>query len=146
MHTDRNAPEVSAMFDMSGPGSSVDTALARLADFANAHCRQRSDHVSQPHAHNVHGIVCASPQMRAVVGTLVEAVPLNQTILITGENGTGKELVAGAIHHLSPRAKQPFVAINCAALPPELMDSGLFGYVRGAFTDAYADKTGHASS
>jgi len=79
----------------------------------------------------------------ALVPQVVDAVaPSNANVLIQGENGTGKELIANALHHRSPRAQGPFIKINCAAIPKDLIESELFGYKKGAFTGASSDKVG----
>jgi len=83
-----------------------------------------------------------SDAMRTVVRTLERVAPSDVTLLITGESGTGKEVIADLIHSLSPRAKGNFVKINCAALPRELIESELFGSVKGAFTGAVANREG----
>ena len=89
-----------------------------------------------------HNMVGASPALRAVLEFIARVAPSNSTVLICGETGTGKELVARAIHRNSPRAAGPFVAINCAALTETLLESELFGHERGAFTGAVALKKG----
>jgi two-component system response regulator AtoC len=81
-------------------------------------------------------IVGASEPLQELLRRVRKVAPQPTTVLIEGESGTGKELVARAIHELSPRASLPFVAVNCGAVPAELMESELFGHVRGAFTDA----------
>jgi PAS domain S-box-containing protein len=87
-------------------------------------------------------IVGRSPAMRSLFETLPDIAASNSTVLIEGASGTGKELFARAIHNLSPRRKKRFVAVNCAALPDTLLESELFGYKAGAFTDARRDKPG----
>jgi transcriptional regulator with GAF, ATPase, and Fis domain len=89
-----------------------------------------------------HGIIGESPALRRAIGVLQKAAPTDAPVLLLGESGTGKELFARALHELSGRRPGPFVAINCAALPETLLDSELFGHVRGAFTGAVADAVG----
>ncbi|MEC9346873.1 MAG: sigma-54 dependent transcriptional regulator [Pseudomonadota bacterium] len=86
-----------------------------------------------------------SPPMRMVYKTLQMAAPSKATVFVVGESGTGKELAAGAVHQLSPRVSGPLVAINCAAIPKGLIESEIFGHVRGAFTGAVQDREGAAS-
>jgi len=83
-----------------------------------------------------------SPVIRSLFAQLEKVAPTNGRVLISGESGTGKELIARAIHRLSPRADKPFVKVNCAAIPAELIESELFGYERGAFTGAQGRKKG----
>jgi DNA-binding NtrC family response regulator len=88
------------------------------------------------------GLIGRSEAMRDVFAAVQRVAPTDTTVLITGETGTGKELVARAIHAHSTRAQSNFLAVNCAALPEGLLESELFGYMRGAFTGAVSDKPG----
>ncbi|MBN2508354.1 MAG: sigma 54-interacting transcriptional regulator [Verrucomicrobia bacterium] len=92
--------------------------------------------------HSFSDIIGRSAPMRALFELLPQVAESCSTVLIEGASGTGKELFARAIHNLSPRRKHPFVAINCGALPDNLLESELFGYKAGAFTDARRDKPG----
>src|SRR5207237_789035 len=87
-------------------------------------------------------IVAESAAMKEVLRLLQKVAPARTTVLITGESGTGKELIARALHDLSPRAERPFVAVNCGAIPEQLIESELFGHAKGAFTGAVSAKRG----
>jgi two-component system, NtrC family, response regulator AtoC len=87
-------------------------------------------------------LLAKSAEMQAVFKTVAKIADFKTTALITGESGVGKELIARAIHQRSSRKNAPFVAVNCGAIPENLLESELFGYRRGAFTDAVADRTG----
>ena len=87
-------------------------------------------------------LVGRTDAMRRVIDLIRKVAPTDSTVLLLGESGTGKEVVAQTLHRLSTRRDQPFVAINCAALPDNLLESELFGHVRGAFTGAEVDKVG----
>ncbi|MBS0286007.1 MAG: PEP-CTERM-box response regulator transcription factor [Proteobacteria bacterium] len=90
----------------------------------------------------IKGVVTASPLMQKVCRTVQKVAPNNITILLHGESGTGKEVLARALHEQSDRAKEPFIAINCAAIPENLLESELFGYEKGAFTGAVKQTLG----
>ena len=87
-------------------------------------------------------IITHNPEMRRILDMLPLVAESVSTILITGPTGTGKELLAKAIHNQGPRRRKPFIAVNCGALPETLIESELFGYRRGAFTDAKRDRPG----
>jgi len=108
---------------------SVDRPLAQTA----ARARSLADHV---------GLLDGSPQMRAVRTVIESVADTDATVLIRGESGVGKDLVARAIHSASGRGHGPFVKVNCAAIPPGLLESELFGHEKGAFTGAHRRKPG----
>ena len=92
--------------------------------------------------YGVPGLIARSHAMQAVLDLVERVAPTDATVLIQGESGTGKEVIAKAVHHASARATRPFVSVNCGAVPEPLLESELFGYVRGAFTGANASKLG----
>jgi len=93
-------------------------------------------------SHGFPGLLGESPAMHQLYELLARVAETETSVLVTGESGTGKEVVARSIHQRSARRERPFVAINCAAMPEQLLESELFGHVRGAFTDARTNKTG----
>ncbi len=94
--------------------------------------------------HQYYDIIGASQSMQAIYHIIDNVAKSNASVLITGETGTGKELCAQAIHQESQRKNKPFIAVNCAAITKELMESGIFGHVKGAFTGAVSDRQGAA--
>ncbi len=116
----------------------VEKALARRE-------KGQGDQASRPaglEEFQLEGIIGRSPKMIEMYKLISRIAGLDSTVLITGESGTGKELVARTIHCVSPRAQRPFLAINCGAIPEELLESELFGHVKGAFTGAVSHKAG----
>ena len=104
--------------------------------------RRENAYLREVAAEPYEGIVGASPAMLRIFDQVERVAPSPTTVLVTGETGTGKELVARAIHRRSPRAERLFVAVNCAAIPSELLEAELFGVTKGAFTGATKDRPG----
>ena len=92
--------------------------------------------------HRFEQIIGNSPALESVLAEVEKVAPTDSTVLVLGETGTGKELIARAIHNISPRCGRPFVKLNCAAIPFDLLESELFGHEKGAFTGAIAQKIG----
>jgi two-component system response regulator PilR (NtrC family) len=105
--------------------------------------RHRTEAAAEPVEEPVlHGIIGRSPKMVELYKVIGRVATVDSTVLITGESGTGKEMVARTIHYNSPRSARPFVAINCGAIPEQLLESELFGHVKGSFTGAVTNKVG----
>jgi PAS domain S-box-containing protein len=129
----------------------VATAVLKLSPFKwitfvqDLRARDRLENVDEEVAEvqqNFEEIVGSSAAMKRVMGQVEVVAPTDATVLVLGETGTGKELVARAIHRMSPRRNLPFISLNCAAIPTGLLESELFGYERGAFTGALGQKIG----
>ena len=98
--------------------------------------------VETPTKYRFENLIASSPVMMGVCDTIQKVAPTAATVLINGESGTGKEVIARTIHRNSTRASKPWVAVNCAAIPENLLESEMFGHVKGSFTGAIADKQG----
>ena len=98
--------------------------------------------IERPSRYRFENLIASSPVMMGVCETIQKVAPTAATVLINGESGTGKEVVAKTIHRNSTRAKRPWVAVNCAAIPENLLESEMFGHVKGSFTGAVSDKEG----
>ncbi len=118
--------------------------ILKTLDKAVRSTRQARSHASPMEAgpSGRYGLVGTSPPMQALYEVIERVADTPSTVLVTGESGTGKELVARALHELSSRRDKPFIKINCAAIPTELIESELFGYEKGAFTGAVGSKPG----
>jgi DNA-binding NtrC family response regulator len=124
----------------------AEIARRRIAEDAREVSEEKLSTLSQREAQRwgVAGFIGRSKSLARILGDIERLQNFGRTsVLITGESGTGKELVARAIHHRSPRADAPFVAVNCVAVPAELAESVFFGHVKGAFTGATADRKGY---
>jgi len=147
--TDGNKVEVKKtvqiLYDKEGIFAGGIGLLTIISDSAvNSFLPKATVDVTKPdfRGNNFHGILSRSPAMQAVFQIIQNAAETEATVLVRGESGSGKELAAKAIHNLSARRNAPFLAINCAALSSNLLDSELFGHVRGAFTGAIKDHRG----
>jgi DNA-binding NtrC family response regulator len=123
-------------------GDHVAAAVARAVEHRRTRSEVRRLQRALAATVPIKKIIGQSPQLRAMTDLVNRVADGDATVLVTGESGTGKELVAQALHDISGRKNEPFVAVNCSAIPANLLESELFGHVKGAFTDARNDRQG----
>jgi transcriptional regulator with GAF, ATPase, and Fis domain len=126
-----------------------ETTTGAESDCGNAPCESRTDVAAGRNSADCEplpGVIGSSPAMQQVSRMVRLVAPRTTTVLITGETGTGKELIARALHELSPRSFKPLAVVNCAAIPEALLESELFGFVRGAFTGAVQSQVGRIAA
>ena len=126
--------------DQQHPDARILVALSDISEEISCELLASSKHEQEPDT--FHGIVARNSRMHEIFRLLELASDSMANVLITGESGTGKELAARAVHYNSARRNRPFVTVNCSALTETLLESELFGHVKGAFTGAYRDKPG----
>jgi two-component system NtrC family response regulator len=117
-------------------------SISKAAQMSQAERQNRQLRQSLQERHGPHQIIGRSKPMRQVLDLVDRVAPSSSNVLITGESGTGKELIAQALHYSSPRAKGPFVSVNCMALNPGVLESEIFGHEKGSFTGATVKKRG----
>ena len=135
----------SGIFDYLTKPFKVDDMLAclkRAQDKLRTTASVSSSSASDPLRYRFENLIASSAAMNDVCETIAKVAPTAATVLINGESGTGKEVIARTIHKSSTRARKPWVAVNCAAIPENLLESEMFGHVKGAFTGAVSDKEG----
>jgi len=121
----------------------VKLLVSRLLETARVRIENRTLRRQMEEKYELGKLISVSPKMQEVFALVKKVAPLTATVLITGETGTGKELIARTLHHYSPRTARPFVAINCGGLPDGLLESLLFGHEKGSFTGALARTRGY---
>jgi Nif-specific regulatory protein len=141
---DRNLSQLSKFFSVVASMIAQALKVNKLIEAERQRLLAENLHLRQElrERYDFRNIIGNSHQMRQVYEQVAQVAPTNTTVLIRGESGTGKELIAHAIHYNSPRANNPFIKVSCGALPESLIESELFGYEPGAFTDARTQKKG----